>query len=149
MKTDRTIEFLRSKGVTRVSLVCTYDMAIDDEDILDLRLRGIYSIKDEEYSFEGSLDEFEEYRRHYYLWDVESDSDLGQSYDTHLIIIDGCLIGSWDNSSPDYHKFPRRVPQISDESDIDYMQYEAWDGDTPVYSVMYNQGSFSFEAYHV
>lgn len=149
MSEDRTIEFLRSKGVTRVRLMCTYDKAIYDEDVLGFRLKGAYVIRDGEYSIEGTLEDFEEYRRHYYLWDVESDSDLGPSFDTNLVIRDGRLIGWWDNTSPDYRLFPSRVPKISDESDICYMHYDAWDGEIPVYSVEYSHERFSVEVYHV
>lgn len=142
---DRTIEFLRSKGVTRLNLCCHWDEPISDEDDLGNKLKGWVTRHDEEYSFEGTLDEFEEFRKHYALWDVESDADLGNGYVQTLVIVDGCLHGDWDNT-PGCEQYPTDVP-IVEGSDVVSMTYDAIDGNNHiVYSVDYDEDDgFSFK----
>lgn len=109
--------FLESLGITRVDLRCTYSECIYSEDEDGHDVKGSVDYIDEEYSFEGTIEEYLEYCKHYDVWSFEDEDDIGKGYDRHTWIDDGVLYGEWDNTSPDSHDYPSdHIPDHRDGS---------------------------------
>lgn len=117
---ETTLRVLKAHGIEKLNLQCTYDTDIEDEDDEGNDVTGMYSRIDDEYSFEGTVEEFKGFFESYGLWGLE-DGDLERVHHDYQYIIEGdTLYGFWNNSCGD-----RSTDRIPDSMDgITYMEYE-------------------------
>lgn len=127
-------------GVTRLDLECRYTEHILTEDEDGHDVRGSADILDTEYSFNGTLEEYLEYCKHYDVWSFEDEDDIGKGYGRHTWIVDGVLYGEWDNTSPDSYDYPTTSVPEPEDYEILSMRLETLDACGHVIRIMTYDG---------